>query len=285
MRRIIITGLITAFIIFGMAVMVSASIAKNNTMDEINATMPIVTPMPYITDTSTIVNSTTPYLNALNPESPYYGKITMPKNPPANFNNITNTTRINTVNPLTGIYHIAWGTSINNQPNYIGVAAIQQILPTYHVPTGLSPPEILYAPTLIGSNYDPLEIAFCYNGSDSYNGGLYWGVFDQTDNTWRIFDSVDSTFLSKYVRNINGLDNAVEVCIKKMLIPIDGMRIYLIGIQDYGSFKFQFQMIGHTVVMVGIYGKLTIINHIQTNHQSDQKILMCMTLTITNGTK
>ncbi len=63
------------------------------------------------------------------------------------------------------------------------------------------------------------------------------------------------------------------------------MYIYLIGIQDYGSFKFLFHMIGHTVAMVGICGKLIMLNHIQTNHQSDQKILMCMTLTITNGTK
>ena len=188
---------------------VSASAAKYDIVNGANATMPIVTPLPYITNQSEAVNSTTPYLNVLNPDSPYYGKISLPAIPPSNFANITNNTRIFSISPQTTLNQIYFGTQINTGQYVGGASSVQQILPTYTVPTG----DTLYAAALISPNGDPLEICCNYNGTNSYGGHLYWGVFDHVQKKWVVYDPVDTTFQSNYVRNINGLCDAIEQCI------------------------------------------------------------------------
>jgi hypothetical protein len=96
------------------------------------------------------------------------------------------------VNPL-ATNHIYWGTLIQDANSITGVQATQTILPTYQVTNG----NTLYAPTICGPNYCPLEVVTDYNG-----GQLYWGIWDHTKdgkgNAWAVLDTVNSAFMSTY---------------------------------------------------------------------------------------
>ena len=99
-----------------------------------------------------------------------------------------------------------WGSWINRIgwfPSRLGSYAAQQIHSTLNLPAA-PPDRTLYAPTQMAPNYTPLESVTAYwRYFSMWSTGRAWGVWDHPGGGWSVFKDINSSFLSKYVRNYN----------------------------------------------------------------------------------
>ncbi len=182
---------------------VSANDDSNTTINDVSQEN-IGGPSP-ITDISKAVPFSHPLDNLLNPASPKYnpalkhGKAGTRFGPPGQRSNdipFNESSKLKeSQKTILGVGHRWFGTGILTYTNAIGFYAKQQFQPTQINDFGTT----LYAPTLLGSNYCPLEISTTYEDVD-YVRYCEIKVFDHTLGDFQF----SLTAVSPYLEYSNG---------------------------------------------------------------------------------
>ena len=152
----------------------------------------VTAPQP-LSDPSKAVPDSTSYMNKADPGNPDYAKIQLKTREP--------TPPLATTQQYV---HSYWGSGISGGINAQGVFAGQAARPNLNLPPvpvgGLA--TLLYAPTLILSNYCPVESVTIYEmdpGASSTERA--WGVWNHPSGSFVVWKDMNAQFVSNYVRN------------------------------------------------------------------------------------